>query len=117
VTGILLAATLSAFAGCPVERIASIRLVDGTPFVQPLRHDVRVVRRADRSAQGGAVYVIEAGAGTYAQIAFEQQAVAVSGVVGSEDPHRVDVYAWRGRCPHDGRSVKTFDPQTGLLVP
>jgi hypothetical protein len=117
VTEIVLAAALRAFAGCPAERIARIHLVDGMPFVQPLRRDVRVVRRADRAAPGGAIYLVQAGNHNYAQIAFEQQGIAVSGVVGSEDPHRVDVYAWRGSCPRDGRNVKTFDPQTGLLVP
>jgi hypothetical protein len=117
VTGIVLAAALTAIAGCPAERIANIRVVDGMPFVQPLRRDVRVVRRPDRSAAAGAIYVVSAGHRSYAQMAFEQQGIVVSGVVGSDDPHRVDVYAWRGDCAHSGRNVKTFDPQTGLLVP
>lgn len=116
-TGVVLAAAVTMIAGCPAERIASIKVVDGMPFVQPLRRDVQVVRRSDRSAPGGAVYVVAAGARSYAQIAFEQQGIVVGGVVGSEDPHRVDVYAWSGTCSHSARSVKTFDPQTGLLVP
>jgi hypothetical protein len=113
----VLAAAVTVIAGCPAERIASIKVVDGMPFVRPLRRDVRVVRRPDRGAAGGAIYVVSAGDRSYAQIAFEQQGIAVSGVVGSDDPHRVDVYAWRGACTNSARNVKTFDPQTGLLVP
>lgn len=113
-SAIVLAAALTAISGCPVERIARIHLVDGMPFVEPLRRDVRVVRRREPD---GVIYDVSADDRTSARIAFGHQGITVSGLVGSDDPHRVDVYASRGTCARSERLVKTFDPQTGLLVP
>jgi hypothetical protein len=103
VSAIVLAAALTAISGCPVERIASVHLVD-----------VRVVRRREADAVS---YDVSADDRTSARIAFAQQGITVSGLVGSDDPRRVDIYARRGPCERSERLVKTFDPQTGLLVP
>jgi hypothetical protein len=105
-------AALTALGGCSVERIASIRVVAGMPFVQALRPDVRVTRRR---MPGGSAYVVMAGTRRAAQIDFAPTGITVAGVVGSDDPHRVDVYAARGRCTPSTHAQKRFDPQTGLV--
>jgi hypothetical protein len=106
-------AGLTAVAGCAADRVASIRVVEGMPFVQPLRTSIRVERR--RAPGGG--FVILDGARPIAEIALAADGITVQGAVGSEAPHRVDVYAARTGCPAAPASTRRFDPQTGRIVP
>jgi hypothetical protein len=106
-------AGLTAVAGCAADRVASIRVVEGMPFVQPLRSGVRVERR--RAPGGG--FVILAGARQIGEIALAADGITVQGAVGSEDPRRVDVYAARPGCPVLSSSTRRFDPQTGRIAP
>jgi hypothetical protein len=106
-------AGLATVGGCAAERIASVRVVEGMPFVQPLRADVRVTRR--RAPGGG--FVILAGTRAVAEIALAPDGITLRGAVGGEVPRRVEVYAARAGCPSPPSAQRRFDPQTGAVTP
>jgi hypothetical protein len=106
-------AVLTAAGSCTPERVASVRVVEGMPFVQPLRPDVRVTRR--RRADGS-VYLVTAASRTAAEIVFVPAGITVQGTVASRDAHRIDVYVAPPSCPPPPRANLRFDAQTGLVA-
>jgi hypothetical protein len=111
---IALALILAASAGaCADARVASVRVVEGMPFVQPLRVGVRVTRRPGPA--GG--FVIISGGRPVAELALAPSGISVRGAVASRDPRRVDVYAAPPGCPPPPQAERRFDPQTNLVSP
>lgn len=100
-------------ATCADARVASVRAVEGMPFVQPLHAGIRVTRLPGPA--GG--FVILSGGRPVAEIVLAPSGISVRGAVASHDPRRVDVYASPPGCPPPPQAERRFDPQTNLVSP